>query len=609
MNSKMKELREKAMKLPLQPGVYIMHNEKKEIIYIGKAKALKNRVSQYFGSQNSHNQKVRRMVENVSYFEYIITDSEFEALVLECSLIKQNKPRYNILLKDDKGYSYIKISHEPFPRITEAKKPDETGEFIGPYTSSYYVKNAVDQAVKIFKLPTCTKKFPDDFGKHRPCLNFHIKQCCGLCRGKISEKEYNETVREAVEFLKNGSTLSIRELEKEMYQASERLEFERAAKIRDRITAVKRMGDKQKVVASKIKEQDVIALFSDGTDGCFQVFRFADSMLYDRETFLIKDIGDEDTAYGEFLTQYYTIRNRIPPCITSDRAVDGCENIERWLTERAGKKVTIFTPQKGDRMQLVTMCRNNAAEVLAQSKNSQGKRLSVLKDLGELLGLKKVPVYIESYDISNLAGTENVAGMVVFENGKPLKSAYRKFKIKGFEGQDDYASMNEVLTRRFEEYHKLKDSGEGFGRLPDLILLDGGKGQVSAVRPVLEAAGVDVPLFGMVKDDKHRTRAITDGTGEIELKSIRNTYSFVSEIQEEVHRFAIGYHHSRRKSSTFKSSLTEIDGIGTTRAKNLLKHFGSIKNIKEAELEELENAPSMNMNAALAVYKYFHSEE
>lgn len=609
VNSKMKELREKAMKLPLQPGVYIMHNEKKEIIYIGKAKALKNRVSQYFGSQNSHNQKVRRMVENVSYFEYIITDSEFEALVLECSLIKQNKPRYNILLKDDKGYSYIKISHEPFPRITEAKKPDETGEFIGPYTSSYYVKNAVDQAVKIFKLPTCTKKFPDDFGKHRPCLNFHIKQCCGLCRGKISEKEYNETVREAVEFLKNGSTLSIRELEKEMYQASERLEFERAAKIRDRITAVKRMGDKQKVVASKIKEQDVIALFSDGTDGCFQVFRFADSMLYDRETFLIKDIGDEDTAYGEFLTQYYTIRNRIPPCITSDRAVDGCENIERWLTERAGKKVTIFTPQKGDRMQLVTMCRNNAAEVLAQSKNSQGKRLSVLKDLGELLGLKKVPVYIESYDISNLAGTENVAGMVVFENGKPLKSAYRKFKIKGFEGQDDYASMNEVLTRRFEEYHKLKDSGEGFGRLPDLILLDGGKGQVSAVRPVLEAAGVDVPLFGMVKDDKHRTRAITDGTGEIELKSIRNTYSFVSEIQEEVHRFAIGYHHSRRKSSTFKSSLTEIDGIGTTRAKNLLKHFGSIKNIKEAELEELENAPSMNMNAALAVYKYFHSEE
>lgn len=609
MNPKMKELREKAMKLPLQPGVYIMHNAKKEIIYIGKAKALKNRVSQYFGSQNNHNTKVRRMVENVDYFEYIITDSEFEALVLECSLIKQNKPRYNILLKDDKGYSYIKISKEPFPRITEAKKPDSTGDFIGPYTSSYFVKNAVDQAVKIFKLPTCSKRFPEDFGKHRPCLNFHIKQCCGLCRGKISEEEYNDTIKEAVDFLKNGTSLSIKELEKEMLEASENLEFERAAKIRDRITAVKRMGDKQKVVESKVREQDVIALFTDGTDGCFQVFRFSQGMLYDRETFLIKDIGDEDNAYNEFILQYYAIRSKIPPCITADRAIEDKENIERWLSEKCGRKVTVFAPQKGERMQLVTMCRNNAAEVLAQSKNSQGKHYSVLKELGELLGLKKVPVYIESYDISNLAGTENVAGMVVFENGKPLKSAYRKFKIKSFEGQDDYASMNEVLTRRFEEYHKLKDTGEGFGRLPDLILLDGGKGQVSAVKPVLAAAKVDVPLFGMVKDDKHRTRAITDGEGEIELKSIRSTYTLVSEIQEEVHRFAIGYHRASRSKSAFKSTLTEIDGIGTTRAKNLLKHFGSIKNIKEAEFEELENAPSMTKNAANAVYAYFHKNE
>ena len=609
MNPKLKELREKAMNLPLQPGVYIMHNSKKEIIYIGKAKALKNRVSQYFGSQNNHNAKVRRMVENVDYFEYIITDSEFEALVLEASLIKQNKPRYNILLKDDKGYSYIKISKEPFPRITEAKKPDSTGEFIGPYTSSYYVKNAVDQTVKIFKLPTCGKKFPEDFGKGRPCLNFHIKQCCGLCRGKISQKEYNETIKEAVEFLKNGTTISIKELEKEMLEAAENLEFERAAKIRDRITSVKRMSDKQKVVASKVREQDVIALFADGTDGCFQVFRFSNGMLYDRETFLIKDIGDESTAFSEFILQYYAMRDRIPPCLTTDREVEDSENIEHWLSDKAGRKVVIFAPQRGERMQLVTMCKNNAAEVLAQSKNSQGKQYAVLKELGELLGLKKVPVYIESYDISNLAGTENVAGMVVFENGRPLKSAYRKFKIKLFEGQDDYASMNEVLTRRFEEYHKLKNTGEGFGRLPDLILLDGGKGQISAVRPVLKKAGVDVPLFGMVKDDKHKTRAITDGEGEIELKSIRSTYTFVSEIQEEVHRFAIGYHHQRRSNSTFKSSLTDIEGIGTTRAKNLLKHFGSIKNIKEAELEELENAPGMTRNAANAVYTYFHRED
>ncbi len=606
MNPKMKELREKAMKLPLQPGVYIMHNSKKEIIYIGKAKALKNRVSQYFGSQNNHSTKVRRMVDNVDYFEYIITDSEFEALVLECSLIKQNKPRYNILLKDDKGYSYIKISKERYPRITEAKKPDSSGEFIGPYTSSYYVKNAVDQAVKIFKLPTCGKKFPEDFGKTRPCLNFHIKQCCGLCRGKISENEYNETIKEAVDFLKNGTPLSIRELEREMLEASENLEFERAAKIRDRITAVKRMGDKQKVVESKVREQDVIALFTDGTDGCFQVFRFSNGMLYDRETFLIKDIGEEDQAFSEFILQYYAIRDRIPPCLTTDRELEDKENISRWLSEKAGRKVEIFTPQRGERSRLVTMCKNNAAEVLAQSKNSQGRHYAVLKELGELLGLKKVPVYIESYDISNLAGTENVAGMIVFENGKPLKSAYRKFKIKSFDGQDDYASMNEVLTRRFEEYYKLKETGEGFGRLPDLILLDGGKGQISAVRPVLKSLNIDVPLFGMVKDDKHKTRAITDGTGEIELKSIRSSYTLVSEIQEEVHRFAIGYHHQRRSNSTFKSSLTDIEGIGKTRAKNLLKHFGSIKNIKEAEIEELENAPTMTKNSANAVYSYFH---
>ncbi|MBQ1546654.1 MAG: excinuclease ABC subunit UvrC [Clostridia bacterium] len=606
MNPKMKELRERAMKLPLQPGVYIMHNAKKEIIYIGKAKALKNRVSQYFGSQNNHTTKVRRMVDNVDYFEYIITDSEFEALVLEASLIKQHKPRYNILLKDDKGYSYIRVSNDMYPRITEAKKPDGSGEFIGPYTSSYYVRNAVDQAVKIFRLPTCTRKFPEDFGKGRPCLNYHIEQCCGLCRGKISAEEYGKTVKEAVDFLKKGTSLSVKELEREMNEAADNLEFERAAKIRDRITAVKRMSDKQKVVAAKVKEQDVIALFTDGDDGCFQVFRFSEGRMYDRETFVIKDIGDGDTAFSEFIVQYYSDKEKIPPCITIDRELDDAEAINKYLTERAGRKAELFVPQRGERLSLVTMCKNNAAEVLAQGKNSQGRQYAVLKELGELLGLDKIPMYIESYDISNLAGTENVAGMVVFEGGKPLKSAYRKFKIKSFEGQDDFASMNEVLTRRFEEYHKLKDTGEGFGRLPDLILLDGGKGQISAVRPVLRELNIDVPLFGMVKDDKHRTRAITDGEGEIELKSIRSTFKFVTEIQDEVHRFAIGYHHQRRSKTALHSTLTDIEGIGMTRAKNLMKHFGSIKNIREAELEELENAPTMTRNAAESVYRHFH---
>ena len=604
----MKELREKAMKLPLSPGVYIMHNSDKEIIYIGKAKALKNRVSQYFGSQNNHPEKVRRMVNNVDYFEYILTDSEFEALVLEASLIKLHKPRYNILLKDDKGYSYIKISKEQYPRITEEKKPDDTGEFIGPYTSSYYVKNAVDQAVKIFKLPTCAKKFPEDFGKGRPCLNYHIKQCCGLCRGKISAEEYGEIVEEAAAFLRKGSSLNIKELEEEMNRAAEELEFERAARIRDRIAAVKRMSERQKVVAAKVKEQDVIALFCDDNDGCFQVFRFEGGRLYDRETFLIKDIGEEDQAFSEFIVQYYTLNSKIPPNITIDRELDDKETLDKFLSEKAARKIELFTPQRGERLALVNMCRNNAAEILAQSKNSQGRQYSVLKELQTLLGLEKLPLYIESYDISNLQGSENVAGMVVFENGNPLKSAYRKFKIKSFEGQDDFASMNEVLQRRFEEYYKLKDTGEGFGRLPDLILLDGGKGQISAVRPVLRDLNIDVPLFGMVKDDKHRTRAITDGQGEIELKSIRSTFKFVTEIQDEVHRFAIGYHRQRRSSGTFKSSLTEIEGIGKTRAKNLLKHFGSIKNIREAEIEELINAPGMTRNAAEAVYGFFHGE-
>ncbi len=609
MNPNMKELRAKAMNLPLQPGVYIMHSADGTIIYIGKAKALKNRVSQYFGSQNNHGEKVRKMVDHVSYFEYIITDSEFEALVLECSLIKQHRPRYNILLKDDKGYSYIKVSKERYPRITEAKKPDGKGEFIGPYTSSYFVKNAVNEANKIFRLPTCTRKFPEGFGKGRPCLNYHIKQCCGLCRGKISEKVYNSTVKEAVDFLKKGGTLSIKDMEREMYEASENLEFERAAKIRDRITAVKRMGDRQKVFASKVKEQDVIALFSDGTDGCFQVFRFTEGMLCDRETFLEKGVTDDDSTYSEFITRYYTLRDRVPPCVTLDREPEDKDTLERWLSEKSGKRVTLAVPQIGERSKLVTMCRNNAAEVLAQSKNARGKQMSVLKELADLLGLKKLPVYIESYDISNLAGSANVAGMVVFENGKPLKSAYRKFTIKSFEGQDDYASLHEVLTRRFDEYNKLKDTGEGFGRLPDLILLDGGKGQVSAVKPVLARAGVDVPLFGMVKDDKHRTRAITDGEGEIELKLTRSVYTFVSEIQEEVHRFSIGYHRAKRSGTAFKSSLTEIDGIGTVRAKNLLKHFGSIKNIRSAELVELEDAPSMTKDSAAAVYEYFHADD
>lgn len=602
----MPELRKKAMALPLLPGVYIMHNKDGEIIYIGKAKALKNRVSQYFGSQNNHAEKVRRMVDNVDDFEYIITDSEFEALILECSLIKQHTPKYNILLKDDKGYSYIKLSGGEWSKISYAlQKKDDGATYIGPYKSSSYVKNAVEAANKIFMLPTCTRKFPQDFRKGRPCLNYHIKQCMAPCTGRVKLSDYRESVEQALDFLKGGSSNSIKQLTREMEQAAENLEFERAARIRDKINSVRKMSDKQKVVSNKVLDQDVIAKFANDEKTCFQVFRFEGGSLFDRESFIF-DSGDSDTETEEFILRYYTLRNNIPKTVSLDSEFDGLESVARWLSQKRGNKVNLVVPQRGEQARLVAMCRSNAAEALAQQKGATVREYGVLEDLQKALGLSKIPEYIECYDISNLAGTENVAGMIVYKNGKPCKSAYKKFKIKGFEGQDDYASMAEVLSRRFNEYYNTEKSDEGFGKLPDLILLDGGKGQVNAVKQVFERMSVSVPLFGLVKDDKHRTRAVTGDGGEIAISANRALFTFLSKMQDEVHRFAIGYHHARRKKNTFKSSLTEIDGIGTVRAKNLLKYFRTIDNISRADLEELKNAPKMTEDSALAVYRYFH---
>ena len=606
MNPKLSELRKKAMALPLLPGVYIMHDKSGKIIYIGKAKALKNRVSQYFGSQNNHAEKVRRMVDNVDDFEYIITDSEFEALILECSLIKQHTPKYNILLKDDKGYSYIRVSKGDWAKISYVlQKKDDDAEYIGPYKSSYYVKSAVEQANKIFKLPTCNRRFPQDFRKGRPCLNFHIKQCMAPCTGRVKLADYKESLSQALDFLKGGSSNSIKLLTQQMEEAAENLEFERAASIRDKINAVKKMGEKQKVVVSKVLDEDIIAGFSNDGKTCFQVFRFNSGRLFDRESFIF-DSGESETE--EFILRYYTIRDNIPKSIAIDKAFEGIETVEEWLSEKRGNKVSISVPQKGERAQLVAMCRSNAAEALAQQKGATVREFSVLEELKETLGLDKIPEYIESYDISNLAGTENVAGMIVYKNGKPFKSAYKKFKIKGFDGQDDYASMAEVITRRFEEYYKA-ESEEGFGKLPDLILLDGGKGQVAVVKEVLAKMNIKVPLFGMVKDDKHRTRAVTGDGGEIQISSKRNLFTFLSKMQDEVHRFAIGYHHSRRSKNTFKSSLTNIEGIGEVRAKALLKYFRTIDNISKADLKELESAPKMTKDSAIAVYRYFHPKD
>ena len=581
MNPKLPELRKKAMALPLLPGVYIMHAKDSEIIYIGKAKALKN----------------------VDWFEYIITDSEFEALILECSLIKQHTPKYNILLKDDKGYSYIRVGAGDWGKLSYVlQKQDDGATYIGPYKSSYYVKSAVEEANKIFMLPTCNRKFPQDFGKARPCLNYHIKQCMAPCTGRVKLSEYRESMEQALDFLKGGSSNSVKQLTAQMEEAAENLEFERAARIRDKIAAVKKMGDKQKVVANKVLDEDVIAAFSDGTKTCFQVFRFEGGRLFDRESFIV-DSGESDTE--EFILRYYTLRPDVPKNIAVDTEWEGMDEVARWLSEKRGSKVNLTVPQRGEQAQLVNMCRSNAAEALAQQKGATVREYGVLEELKELLGLDTLPEYIESYDISNLNGSENVAGMIVYQNGKPLKSAYRKFKIKGFEGQDDYASMAEVLTRRFEEYRRA-EGGEGFGRLPDLILLDGGAGQVHAVRDVMEKMDIDVPLFGLVKDDKHRTRAVTGDGGEIAISSRRQLFTFLSKMQDEVHRFAIGYHHARRSKNTFRSSLTTIDGVGEVRAKALLKYFRTIDNISKADLEELEAAPKMTKDSALAVYRYFH---
>ena len=609
MNPKMSILRKKAMALPLLPGVYIMHSADGEIIYIGKAKALRNRVSQYFGSQNNHAEKVRRMVDNVDHFEYIITDSEFEALILECSLIKQHTPKYNILLKDDKGYSYIKVSGDKWRKISYVlQKNDDGAEYIGPYKSSYYVKSAVEEANKIFMLPTCNRKFPQDFGKGRPCLNYHIKLCTAPCTGKVKFADYNESVEQALSFLRGGSSNSVKDLTKKMEEAAENLEFERAARIRDKISAIKKMGDKQKVVANKVLDEDVIASFSDGHKTCFQVFRFEGGRLFDRESFVF-DSGDSEGETEEFILRYYTIRGDVPKNIAIDKEFDGLTAMQDWLSEKRGSKVYITVPQRGEQAQLMAMCRSNAAEELAQRKGATVKEYSVLEELKELLGLEKIPSYIESYDISNLAGTENVAGMIVYKDGKPYKCAYKKFKIKGFDGQDDYASMAEVIGRRFNEYLKAEKADDGFGKLPDLILLDGGKGQVAVAKQVLREMNIDVPLFGLVKDDKHRTRAVTGDGGEISVNSRRALFTFLSKMQDEVHRFAIGYHHERRSKNTFKSSLTEIKGIGEKRARAMLKYFRTIDNISKADLEELEGCPQMTKNAAVAVYRYFHSAE
>lgn len=609
MNERLPYLRKKSMSLPLTPGVYLMKNKKNEIIYVGKAKALKNRVSSYFGSQNNHTVKVRKMVENVEDFDYIMCDSEFEALILECSLIKQHSPKYNILLKDDKGYHYIKITSNGWKNILAVKQRlDDGAEYIGPYTNSYGITNAIDTAKKIFMLPQCSKVFPRDYKKSRPCLNHFIGQCAAPCAGKTTAEAHAEAIEQAIDFIINGSGKAVEDLTEKMTAAAENLEFEKAAKIRDKINAIKKVTEKQKVVAASVEEQDVFAVVCSEEKACLSVIRFKDSRLYDSEHFIIDTPENLPEARHELIRSYYSIRDFVPRRIAVDGEVSGSEVLCEWLSSLAKRKVSIVTPQRGEQHSLVEMCRSNAAQKLGIYLGKTGKATAALDELATLLGLKSTPEFIESYDISHTAGSENVAGMVVFKGGVPYKKSYRRFAIKGFSGQDDYASMAEVIERRILRYFEEKDSGEGFGRLPDLILLDGGTGQVNAVKPVLDKYNLDIPLFGMVKDSHHRTRAIACSGDELSLTSKRAAFTLVSTIQEEVHRYSVEYHRSRRKKASLSSSLTSIEGIGENRCKALLKHFKTVKAVSQASVDELAAVKGMNKNAAKAVFEAFHGK-
>lgn len=611
MDERLRRLKDKANKLPLTPGVYIMKNSGGDIIYIGKAKALKNRVSQYFGSQEKHLPKVRKMVENVEDFDYILTDSEYEALVLECSLIKQNMPKYNILLKDDKGYSYIKVTKGEWRNIFPAlQKNDDGADYIGPFTQGYSVTKAVEEAKKIYKLPTCSRVFPRDIGKERPCLNSHMGICCAPCSGKLSLEEYNKNVDGALSFLKNGSRDTVLRLKEEMETAAENLEFEKAARLRDIIKSIEKTVNRQKVVFATYKEQDVFALSALEGKACFAVLRFFDNRLSGTEHFIVDVTDTEENMLSQLIESYYTLNRSVPPRIEVEKEPEGKDELEKWLTKRRGSGVSIVIPQKGEQERLVKMCKSNATEKLCENVLGSAKERSALEELSAMLGLGGVPKIIESYDISHTAGSDNVAGMVVFCDGKPLKKAYKRFMIKGFSGQDDYASMAEVLDRRFSEYEKCREKGEeeGFGRLPDLILLDGGKGQVNAVLPVMKAHEITVPVFGMVKDNKHRTSAISTAGGRVEFNSKRKAFSLVTTIQDEVHRFAVTYHRKKHTKKAVASALTEINGVGEKRAKTLLMKFGTLENIAKASESELAAVSGITNAVAHEIYTAFHGE-
>lgn len=579
-----------------------MRSRDNSIIYIGKAKNLKNRVSSYFRENPDHTPKVAAMVSNVYDYDFIVTDSEFEALLLECSLIKQHKPKYNILLKDDKGYHYIRISDGDYPRITNEKNTKQSGSYLGPYTSGFITKEAVNEANRVFMLPTCRRKFPQDFGRGRPCLNYHIKQCMGVCRGNISSSEYRAVVEQAVEFIKSGSTQSVERMEEEMTRAAEELDFEKAALLRDRITAVKKASEKQKIINSGVDSADVIGI-AEFYDGLYvSVLMYRENRLYDKAVFELQLPDEGDDILSQFMLQFYYKKPDIPHSVIIDHIPDDEELLTKMLEEQAGRRVRLHVPQKGRQLELLKLAKNNSAEYAAVKKDRTGSEIIALEQLGQSLGLRNPPRYIEAYDISNLSSESMVAGMVVFEDGRPLKKAYKRFTIKEQELQNDYGSMREVLKRRL--MHIVTGEGdEYFTRKPDLILLDGGKGHVNAVAPLMKELGLDIPLFGMVKDDRHRTRAIATGGREIQINSLRSVFDLVTRIQDEVHRYSVSFMHARHRKKTYSSELLNVKGIGEKKAAKLFTKYKTIAKLREATPEELAAAAGVNASTALELWR------
>ena len=610
------DIQEELKKLPGRPGVYIMHDEKDNIIYVGKAISLKNRVRQYFQSSRNKGVKIEQMVTHIRRFEYIVTDSELEALVLECNLIKEHRPKYNTMLMDDKTYPFIKVTtNEPFPRVILSRKMlKDKAKYFGPYTSAQAVRDTIDLIHKLYHVRSCNRNLPRDTGKERPCLNYHIKQCDAPCQGYISQEEYGKSINEVIRFLNGHYDSILSELEKKMNEASEALEFERAIEYRELLNSVKKVAQKQKITDSSGEDRDVLAVASGEEDAVVQVFFIRGGRLIGRDHFYLRISKGESkgSILDSFIKQYYAGTPYIPGELMLQEDVEERELLETWLTAKRGQKVTLRIPKKGTKEKLVELAAENARLVLTKDKErlkrEEGRTIGAVKEIASLLGLDEI-TRMEAYDISNTNGFESVGSMVVYERGRPKRNDYRKFKIKGIKGADDYGSMREVLTRRFT--HGLKERRENkelgkFTVFPDLILMDVGKGQVNVALQVLDELHLNIPVCGMVKDDYHRTRGLYYHNEEIPIDKSSEAFRLITRIQDEAHRFAIEYHRQLRSKGQVHSILDDIDGIGPARRKALMRSYSSLDAIREASVEELAKIPSMNEKAAESVYNFFH---